>query len=133
MGKLFTTILNTRINEFLESYGILVEEQASFRKTYGTNDRLFNLKRLADLFLFMKKKIFCAFTYYQKTFDSDDREALWHKLLRSSIDGNSFTLIRNMFAQAKSCNKFVTPIFHKWGWSASRQEFIANIIFPVLE
>ena len=106
MGKLFTTILNTRINDFLESYGILGEEQAGFRKTYGTNDHLFNLKCLVDLFLFKKKKLFCAFIDYKKAFDSVDRAALWHKLLRSSIDGKIFTLIRNMYAQAKSCIKF---------------------------
>ena len=58
MGKLFTSILNTRINCFLESYGILGEEQAGFRQTYGTNDHLFNLKCLVDLFLFKKKKYF---------------------------------------------------------------------------
>ena len=52
MGKLFMTILNTRIKDFLESYGILGEEQAGFRKKYGTNDHLFNLKCLVDLFLF---------------------------------------------------------------------------------
>ena len=34
MGKLFTSILNTRINDFLESYCILGEEQAGFRKTW---------------------------------------------------------------------------------------------------
>ena len=106
MGKLFTTILNTRINDFLESYGILGEEQAGFRKTYGTNDHLFNLKCLVDLFLFKKKKLFCAFIDYKKAFDSVDRAALWHKLLRSSIDGKIFTLIRNMYAQTKSCIKF---------------------------
>ena len=41
---------------FLESYGILGEEQTGFRKTYGTNDHMFKLKCLIDLFLFKKKK-----------------------------------------------------------------------------
>ena len=63
MGKLFTTILNTRVNVFLESYGILGEEQAGFRKTYGINDHMFNLKCLIDLFLFRKNKLFCALIY----------------------------------------------------------------------
>ena len=32
MGKLFTAILNKRINYFLETYGIIGEDQAAFRK-----------------------------------------------------------------------------------------------------
>ena len=105
MGKLFTAILNKRINNFLETYGILGEEQAGFRKTCGTSDHIFNLKFIVDLFLFKKRNSFCAFIDYKKAFDSIDRAALWHKLLRSSTDGKIFVIIRNMYAQAKSCIK----------------------------
>ena len=102
MGKLFTSILNKRINNFLETYGILGEEQAGFRKKYGTNDHIFNLNCLVDLFLFKKKNLFCAFIDYKKAFDSVDRTALWYKLSRSFFDGKIFVIIRNMYAQAKS-------------------------------
>ena len=46
---------------FLESYGILGEDKAGSRKNYGTNDHIFNLRCLIDLFLFKKKKLFCAY------------------------------------------------------------------------
>ena len=72
---------------FLESYGILGEEQAGFRKTYDTNNHMLNLKYLIDLFLFKKKKLVCACIDYKKAFDSVDRAALWHKQLNNSIDG----------------------------------------------
>ena len=45
-GKLFASILNQRINTFLENSGLLSEEQASFRKGYGTTDHIFSLKML---------------------------------------------------------------------------------------
>ena len=48
-------------NMFLESYGILGEVKAGSRKNYGTNDHMFNLRCLIDLFLFKKKKLFCAY------------------------------------------------------------------------
>ena len=90
MGKLFTSILNKHINNFLETYGILGEEQAGFRKKYGTNDHIFNLKCPVALLLFKKKNMFCAFIDYKKAFDLVDRAALWYKLLSSSIDGMFF-------------------------------------------
>ncbi|XP_071508531.1 uncharacterized protein [Diadema antillarum] len=32
-----------------------------------------------------------------------DRVSLWHKMLKSGVDGKVFTVIKNMYAQAKSC------------------------------
>ncbi|MEW8548127.1 MAG: reverse transcriptase family protein, partial [Candidatus Thiodiazotropha sp.] len=133
MGKLFTSILNARINDFLESYGILGEEQAGFRKTYGTNDHLFNLKCLIDLFLFKKKRLFCAFIDYKKAFDSVDRAALWHKLLNNSIDGKIFVLIKNMYSQAKSCIKVngCNSDFFTSGVGVRQGENLSPILFSL--
>ena len=36
------------------------EEEAGFRKTYGTTDHIFNLKCLIDFYLFRGKKLFFA-------------------------------------------------------------------------
>ena len=102
-GKRFTSILNQRINTFLENSGLLSEEQAGFRKGYGTTDHIFSLKILVDLHLFKKKHLFCAFIDYKKAFDSVDRIALWYKLLQNNIDGNVFRVIHNMYEKAKSC------------------------------
>ena len=44
LGKLFTSVLNNRINSFLEEAGLLAEEQAGFRKGYSTVDHIFSLK-----------------------------------------------------------------------------------------
>ena len=49
-GKLFTSVLNDRLNQNLENMNILNEEQAGFRKNYSTNDHIFNLKCLIDLY-----------------------------------------------------------------------------------
>ena len=51
-GKLFTAILNNRLNNYLESMNLLCEEQAGFRKKCGTTDHIFNLKCIIDLYLF---------------------------------------------------------------------------------
>ena len=60
----------------------------------------FNLKCLIDLYLFRRKKLYCAFIDYRKAFDSVDRILLWQKLLRTSVDGNMLIVIQNMYKNA---------------------------------
>jgi hypothetical protein len=102
-GKLFTTVLNNRLNCYSKHYNILCEEQAGFRKHYSTTDHMFNLKCLIDLYVRCNKPLYCAFIDYRKAFDSVDRLALWHILLQNCVDGKMFKIIRNMYDNAKSC------------------------------
>ena len=76
LGKLFTCILNNRLSGYLENSGILCEEQAGFRKGYGTVDHIFNLKCLVDLYVARGQKLYCAFIDYKKAFDSVNRVLL---------------------------------------------------------
>jgi len=102
-GKLFTKLLNTRLNAFLEMNNILCEEQAGFRKNYSTVDHIFSLKCLIDFYLAKNKKLFCSFIDFRKAFDSVNRAALWQKILKCNIDGKCFKIIHDMYAKAKSC------------------------------
>ena len=95
-GKLFTCILNNRLFNYLESLGLLCEEQTGFRKGYGTVDYIFNLKCLIDLYLFRRKKLYCAFVDFRKAFDSVNRILLWQKLLRNGIDGELLIVFQNL-------------------------------------
>ena len=63
-GKLFTSVLNNRLNCCLEDMNVLCEKQAGFRKKYGTYDHIFNLKCLIDLYLHRNKSLYCAFIDY---------------------------------------------------------------------
>ena len=94
-GKLFTSVLNNRLNNYLESMNLLCEEQAGVRKHYGTTDHIFNLKRIIDLYLCRDKQLFCAFTDYKKAFDSVNRTFLWQKLLTHYVDGKMFKVIHS--------------------------------------
>ena len=70
LGKLFTAILNTRINAFLENSGLLGAEQAGFRSGYSTIDHIYFLHSLLDMYLEKRKRIYCAFLDFRKAFDS---------------------------------------------------------------
>ena len=91
VGKLFTSILNNRLNAFLNVYGVLNENQAGFRKMYSTTHHIFTLKCLIDLCKFRKRKL-----------DKINRIALWHKLIQSNIPGRLLNVIKSMYANIKS-------------------------------
>ncbi|MES9902847.1 MAG: reverse transcriptase family protein [Sedimenticola sp.] len=103
LGKLFTSILNTRVTNFVEEHDILNENQAGFRKNYSTTDHIFALHSLIELLKKSKKKLYCAFVDFAAAFDSVWRIGVWQKLLSSSINGKVFRLIHNMYEDIKSC------------------------------
>ena len=49
LGKLFTRILNNRLNFWAGSYDILIEEQAGFRSNRPTVDNLFVLHSIINI------------------------------------------------------------------------------------
>ena len=51
LGKLFTSILNNRLYEYMVQKGILKAEQGGFRKMHGTVDSIFTLKTLIDKYV----------------------------------------------------------------------------------
>jgi hypothetical protein len=42
LGKLFTAILNARLNDYTEEFMILKENQSGFRQSYSTLDNIFS-------------------------------------------------------------------------------------------
>jgi hypothetical protein len=105
LGKLFTSVLNGRINGFLEENNLLGQEQAGFRSGYSTTDHVFSLHCLVDLYRQRKERLFCAFIDYRKAFDKVQQNLLWDKLINTGICGNVLTVIKDMYLKAKSCVK----------------------------
>ena len=103
MGKLFTAILNTRLNNFLEVNSILNETQCGFRASYSTSDNIFVLHALIEYLRVRKLKLYCAFIDFTKAFDNVWRVGLWGKLLSYNISGKILTIIKNMYSDIKSC------------------------------
>ena len=103
MGKLQTTIPNTRLIKFLEGNHLLNPNQAGFRKNHSTIDNIFVLHCLAEYYKHKTTKLFCMFVDFQKAFDSVWRAGLWSKLLKYNIEGKVLSVIRNMYHNIKSC------------------------------
>ena len=101
-GKLFTSILNSRITKYIEESEIIDACQAGFRKGFSTIDNLFILQNLIEISKANKSKLFCAFIDFKQAFDTVWRNGLWLKLANSKINGKCLNFIKNMYNNIKS-------------------------------
>lgn len=105
LGKVFTSILNSRLNALSDEIGIITDAQGGFRKGYSVQDSMFVMHALISLYLSSGKKLFCAFVDFGKAFDTVWRVGLWQKLLKYNIGGKMFKVILSMYTDIKSCVK----------------------------
>lgn len=106
LGKLFTSIINSRLNFLSSEFDIISKCQSGFRKGYSTTDNIFIMHALISLYLTYGKKLYCTFVDFRKAFDTVWRVGLWKKLQNYGIKGKCFRIIYNMYDNIKSCVSF---------------------------
>jgi len=79
LGKLYTFILNDRVTKWIESKGILVEEQAGFNSV-----------------------TYVCFIDIQKAYDRVWRDGLWEKLHDYGIRGKMWRVLRSIYENVES-------------------------------
>ncbi|UYV71607.1 hypothetical protein LAZ67_8003842 [Cordylochernes scorpioides] len=100
LSKLFTSILKSRLRNWIEGRSIIPENQAGFRKGYSCQDHIFTLLSLIQLTLRRKRrKLYAFFVDLKKTFDTVPHSLLWSKLGELGLDFRFVNLIRNYFEQ----------------------------------
>ena len=121
LGKLFTALINERLTKFTDLNEIIGEEQAGFRSGYSTQDHIFTLHAIIEIYLNHinqktsgEKKLYCAFIDYQEAFDLVDRSCLWQKLLACDIKGKIMKLIFNLYQNTKACVKLNNQLSHSF-------------------
>ena len=98
LGKLFTSVINARLNMYANEVNLISENQTGFRKKYSTLDHIFLLINILEILVKKSsQKLYCAFIDYKKAFDTVWRSALWHKILNSGITGKLYNIIVNMY------------------------------------
>lgn len=102
IGKLFTRILNNRLNDWAEEYHVYIEAQAGFRKNMGTTDNIFILNSLITHVLNQNEKLYCVFVDFTKAFDFVVRDILWYKLLKLGVRGRMLDIIKSIYSTVKS-------------------------------
>ena len=101
--KLFCGILNNRLVKWVETNGILADEQNGFRKGRSTIDHISSLTNIIETRKLKRKQTFVAFIDFRKAYDSIDRSLLWLKLEDLGIGGNILTVIKSMYQDVKYC------------------------------
>ena len=102
LGKLFTRILNNRLQTWAENYGIYIEDQNGFLPGRGTTDSIFILHCLINRFFETNKPLYTIFVDYSKAFDYVVPEKLWYKAIKCGINGKILTLLRSIYQCVKT-------------------------------
>ena len=100
VGKTYTKILNSRLSDYCEKHGIIVDEQAGFRRNRSTADHLFTL---IEIIKYRRPKhTYCAFIDIAKAYDKVWRDGLWYKLWKAGIKGKMWRTLKNIYRKVQS-------------------------------
>ena len=103
MYKIYCSIINKRLSNWIESNDKLVDEQNGFRKGRSTYDQISALTNIIETRQKRKLSTFAAFIDLKKAYDLVDRNILWNRLLETGIKGKLFSAIRSLYNSVISC------------------------------
>ena len=114
VAKVYSSILTKRLQDYLEQYELLVEEQNGFRSKRSCIDHLFTLVTVLRNRKEQGKDTFLAFVDYKKAFDSVDRSILFFKLAKFGISGRMYKAISSLYSNPQArvvLDDFATEYF----------------------
>ena len=100
VGKTYTSILNHRLYNYCENNGILIDEQAGFRRGRSSSDQLYILTETIKHN--RPKPTYCAFIDISKAYDKVWRSGLWYKLWKIGIRGKMYRVLKNIYNRVES-------------------------------
>ena len=120
LGKLFNTVLNRRLDQYLEDNNIIKEVQIGFQKESRTTDHMFVLPTFIEKYTVQNKsKLFTCFVDLRKAFDSVLHQALFLKLKNNGISGLFYNVIKSMYTdnilRVKLGNKITSEFYSNIG------------------
>ena len=115
IAKLYSSILNRRLQKYLEKNNILAEEQNGFRASRSCIDHILVLCTILRNRKALGLHTFLSYIDFQKAFDSVDRNLLFFKLSQIGVTGRFYDAIQAMYKTPKSkilLNEFETDFFN---------------------
>lgn len=94
MSKVFSSILNNRLTDYLEDNDILVDEQNGFRKNRSCENHVLTLNNVIQ----NRDSTFVTFIDLHKAFD-----LLEYCILHNGVDGNFYNIIKTIYQNTESC------------------------------
>jgi len=129
-SKLFTTILNKRIETFCNENTIISDAQFGFRKGYSTVDAIFILMSIVQNYLNENKRLYVIYVDMLKCFDSIYRNALWLKMFKSGIQGKLLRIVKDMYANVKSRVKSCSSYSDYFSYAVGLRQ--GEVMSPIL-
>ena len=114
-SKLYSSLLNKRLLNFLESNHLLADEQNGFRQDRSCLDHIYSLTTVIKNRLANNLDTYVCFIDFKKAFDFINRDMLLVKLLNLGINGKMYLALKNMLINTRSCVKIndkYTEFFH---------------------
>ena len=105
LSKLFCSVLNRRLSNFLYNDQIIPINQIGFRKGYRTADHILSLKTLIEKYISQNKYIYVTFIDFRAAFDSVWRIGMIYKLIKCGVGGNFIKILINIYSKVKYCIK----------------------------
>ena len=116
LGKLFLTILNNRLTQFVKEKNILSDKQLGFVAGNRTSDAHIIINNLIRKYCHKYgSKLFSCFVDFSKAFDTIPRNILFKELYNYGIRGHVFNIIKDTYKNDESCIKIgyqCTEPFH---------------------
>ena len=97
LAKLFNSILNTRLQKFLDTNKTINHCQIGFQPKARTVDHMFILRTLIEKYTNNRSKLYVCFVDFQKAFDSVLHSALLYELAKLDINGPFRNIIQHMY------------------------------------
>ena len=101
-SKLYSSVINNRLQEWIQQNNLTGECQAGFKKDYSTVDHMFTLMAMIQKQFALNRKLYVAFIDFEKAFDSISRKLLWPILLKNGIKGRLYKCVRSMYENVKA-------------------------------
>ena len=100
LRKIFMKLIKNRVYNQLDQNQ--PEEQAGFRKKYGTIDNIQTLTQVIEKTREYKKELHFLFVDYKKAFDSVKHTKIWQGLGKQGIPKKIIKILREIYGKAKA-------------------------------
>ena len=114
VSKIYSSIINARLQRFLEVNELLVDEQNGFHASRSCIDHIFVHCTILRNRQAQKLSTFLTFVDFKKAFDSVDRNLLLFKLGQMGINGKIYKAISTLYANPRArvmLNEYSTQYF----------------------
>ena len=98
VAKLFNSILNNRLQSYLDEHGIIHNVQIGFQPKARTSDHMFVLRTIIEKFISCRSKLFTCFVDFSRAFDTILHSTLIVKMNKIGINGHFLSVLNDMYS-----------------------------------